>query len=224
MSTVKNAVWAASASAITALGLLAGPPLAQAEPDCTQFGYNGGIVIKEDSGWSVVIPFTGQAAGGTVTAVDARGQSKQGNVSGSVSGRNINVTATYNGGGSQRYVGDIGNDGIGRGITQNPVASANGIGWHTEFAFNCLAKPAPAVVPPREETKPVPDPVDAVPAPMATISGDVDVYDSPGGGGNVQGMANTGMQVSVLLCKPDNWCQISFGDETGWVWGDFLDR
>lgn len=221
MSTVKNAVWAASASAITALGLLAGPPLAQAEPDCTQFGYNGGIVIKEDSGWSVVIPFTGQAAGGTVTAVDARGQSKQGNVSGSVSGRNINVTATYNGGGSQRYVGDIGNDGIGRGITQNPVASANGIGWHTEFAFNCLAKPAPAVVPPREETKPVPDPVDAVPAPMATISGDVDVYDSPGGGGNVTGTLNEGQQVDLVACNADNWCEIK---GVGWVWGDFVDR
>lgn len=221
MSTVKNAVWAASASAITALGLLVCPSVAQAEPDCTQFGYNGGIVIHEDSGWKIVVPFNGQAAGGTATAVAPDGQSKQGSASGSISGRSFNVTVGYNNGQFQGYVGQIGNDGIGRGATQNNISGESGIGWSTEFPFNCTAKPAPVELPPEEVTPPVdPDPV-PVQVPLATVTGDVDVYDSPGGGGNVTGTLNEGDQVDLVGCNADNWCEVR---GVGWVWGDFIDQ
>jgi len=59
---------------------------------------------------------------------------------------------------------------------------------------------------------------------IATVTGDVDVYDAPGGDGNVIGVLNAGRQVSGV-CREDRWCQVG-GDAvpggTGWVWGDFL--
>lgn len=53
----------------------------------------------------------------------------------------------------------------------------------------------------------------------ATVTGDVDVYDAPGGAGKVIGMLRKGMQVPFGSCRQDRWCQVT---GVGWVWGDFL--
>jgi SH3-like domain-containing protein len=55
---------------------------------------------------------------------------------------------------------------------------------------------------------------------MATVNGDVDLYDVPGGVGTVIGMLEKDSTHTLLQCKSDNWCQV----EEGWVWGDFLDH
>lgn len=55
---------------------------------------------------------------------------------------------------------------------------------------------------------------------MATVNDDVDLYDAPGGSGTIIGMLEEGSTHSLLQCKSDNWCQL----DSGWVWGDFLDR
>jgi hypothetical protein len=71
------------------------------------------------------------------------------------------------------------------------------------------------------------------PAPAAgsnsrKVTGDVDVYDVPGGVGNVIGMLEGGEGQQVKLgsgCKDDNWCNVVWPagpGGTAWVWGDFL--
>lgn len=60
------------------------------------------------------------------------------------------------------------------------------------------------------------------------VTGDVDVYDVPGGVGSVIGMLEGGEGQKVQLgsgCKDDNWCNIVWPggpDGKAWVWGDFL--
>jgi hypothetical protein len=60
------------------------------------------------------------------------------------------------------------------------------------------------------------------------VTGDVDVYDVPGGVGSVIGMLEGGEGQTVQLgsgCKDDNWCNIVWPGGPGgkaWVWGDFL--
>jgi hypothetical protein len=60
------------------------------------------------------------------------------------------------------------------------------------------------------------------------VTGDVDVYDVPGGVGNIIGMLEGGNGQRVQLgsgCKGDNWCNIVWQAGPGgkaWVWGDFL--
>jgi hypothetical protein len=60
------------------------------------------------------------------------------------------------------------------------------------------------------------------------VTGDVDVYDVPGGVGKVIGMLDGGEGQTVQLgsgCKGDNWCNIVWSGGPGgkaWVWGDFL--
>ncbi|MBJ3786250.1 SH3 domain-containing protein [Devosia sediminis] len=64
-------------------------------------------------------------------------------------------------------------------------------------------------------------PAPAAPASnMAKVTGDVDLYDAPGGSGSVIGMLNAGSSVPLMQCRGDNWCQV----QGGWVWGDFLSR
>lgn len=72
----------------------------------------------------------------------------------------------------------------------------------------------------RQASQPAP-----APAPQlntAAVTGDVDVYDIPGGKGTVIGMLRKGRQVQLTgPCRSDNWCQVS---GQGWVWGDFLNQ
>lgn len=51
------------------------------------------------------------------------------------------------------------------------------------------------------------------------IADDVDVYDEPGGEGNVISMLRKGAFVEVLGCRDDQWCHTNYG----WVWEDFLE-
>lgn len=60
----------------------------------------------------------------------------------------------------------------------------------------------------------------AIAAGNAIVTGDVDVYDAPGGNGSVIGMLEKDQTISVSECRDDNWCSTS----AGWVWGDFLNR
>ena len=53
----------------------------------------------------------------------------------------------------------------------------------------------------------------------ATVKSDVDLYDSPGGTGNVIGMLTKGSQVPFGGCQNDGWCKVT-GE--GWVWGKYL--
>lgn len=60
------------------------------------------------------------------------------------------------------------------------------------------------------------------------VTGDVDVYDVPGGVGEVIGILRGGQGQTVEMgsgCRDDSWCNIVWADGpngTAWVWGDFL--
>ena len=56
---------------------------------------------------------------------------------------------------------------------------------------------------------------------MVKVNSDVDLYDQPGGSGNVIGMLSQGSKVPLAGCKKDGWCQVT---GQGWVWGEFLDH
>lgn len=48
--------------------------------------------------------------------------------------------------------------------------------------------------------------------PTATVTSDVDVYDEPGGGGNVIGILRMGEVVNVVkACPSDDWCALADG-------------
>jgi hypothetical protein len=47
---------------------------------------------------------------------------------------------------------------------------------------------------------------------LPTVTSDVDVYDMPGGGGNVIGILRQGKVVKVVTaCPSDNWCALADG-------------
>ncbi len=64
---------------------------------------------------------------------------------------------------------------------------------------------------------------------MAKVTGDVDMYDAPGGTGNKypgflddkDGTAT----VPLITCHDDNWCNvIAPSGQAVWVWGDFIEH
>jgi hypothetical protein len=55
-------------------------------------------------------------------------------------------------------------------------------------------------------------PAQAAGSPTATVTSDVDVYDVPGGGGNVIGILRQGEVVKVVTaCPSDDWCALADG-------------
>ncbi len=93
---------------------------------------------------------------------------------------------------------------------------------------------APAPVPPGAGTPPQP----GAPVPAShRVTGDVDLYDKPGGNGNIIGKLNSGDAVTLdgpcPMENPKNsgdatngWCQVTDTTKnlTGAVWGDYISK
>jgi hypothetical protein len=111
------------------------------------------------------------------------------------------------------------------------VATCSGLDNETAPAKGAGGvSPLPAAPPP---PPPPPPPVDDQPQQnTVAVNGDVDVYDVPGGAGNIIGTLDgpddgAGDRVPLFQCKTDNWCEVGFAagpKGRGWVWGDFLNR
>ncbi len=91
-----------------------------------------------------------------------------------------------------------------------------------------------ADIDPKDPKRPAP-PVSAAPAapPMeapnpfrGVVLDDVDVYDVPGGSGNITGILRKGSFVFPRTpCPAADWCELTTsppGQSVGWVWGEFL--
>jgi hypothetical protein len=72
------------------------------------------------------------------------------------------------------------------------------------------------IVSPQPPTNPPPPPT-----PTATVTSDVDLYDVPGGNGNIIGMLRQGQVIKVVkACPSEDWCDLT--DPKGSAWGSFL--
>lgn len=133
------------------------------------------------------------------------------------------------------FTGQIDPTGTATGTVVNEKNVTNG--WTAQGKFTCQATaPEPAPVDNRPtfcsatgETVPAGQPCPQKPTATeatSTITGDVELYDVPGGNGTYLGDVTGGRKVKVLQRQDDNWVQISGtgvpNHDTGWVWGDFV--
>jgi hypothetical protein len=125
------------------------------------------------------------------------------------------------------------------GTTYDKANPENAASWKSDRPANCVAAKRVKKLVPRAKVNinsgspkklgdplgPAESPSTATPPGMnkAIVTGDVDVYDTPGGEGMVIGMLSRGAEVSAA-CRDDQWCAVR-GDVPngkGWVWGEFL--
>jgi hypothetical protein len=149
------------AAAISAVGFLTvaarvqASPMLPLAPACDQFVFTGGFSLRQTNGFQVFFSSTGTVAGGQAVAVGDDNVTKlKGPVSGRIKGRNVDFLIRWDTGGSGRYVGTAGDDGVVHGST-------GGTGWDSTSRVECLT-PAPA--PPPSTTPPpvFPPPPDRV--------------------------------------------------------------
>jgi hypothetical protein len=236
----------AAATAITAVGFLTVPTPAQAgptlplAPPCNQYGFNGDFRIRQDNGWQVLFNSTGPGAGtGSVVAVnnDNVGKLTGGVGGGGINGRNVDFNVNWAGVGRGHYTGTVGDDGlVHRGVYVDQ-SSGQSVNWDSTIPLGCSTPTAPVVLTPGA-TDPPPHQVgpQAPIVPGATVTNDVDVYDVPGGNGQIIGILRSGRQVKFATanglpaapgqtCKPQDWCHVVIPElpgGSGWVWDEFL--
>lgn len=113
--------------------------------------------------------------------------------------------------------GTVADDGTARGGALDDRNAR--VDWVARDRLTCAdappPEPAPAPVP-----APAPAPAPEPAAPTATVTSDVDVYDAPGGGGNVIGILRQGEVVKVVKpCSSNDWCALADGR---FAWGEFF--
>ncbi|MCV7424780.1 SH3 domain-containing protein [Mycobacterium yunnanensis] len=199
------------------------PPLPLA-PTCTDYVYPSSFELMQDNGILVAINDNGDRFDGGGASYTVPGKPDVTGIStGRRTGRSIDISVNWSNGFSNHYTGQIGDDLVARGSTVNNLGTSNS--WYSLAKFTCVT-PAP---PPPPPPPPPPSSSSATPPPpagtSATATGDVDVYDAPGGGGNVTGTLRQGRSVQLVERRPDNWCHVtgaSVPGGDGWVWGDFI--
>jgi hypothetical protein len=200
-----------AAAALGAVGMVTGPALAQAlpaipapqAPACTQYGFSGNVEIDYGGG-GVTFSANGTTASGPATYTSDKGGESKGTISGGITGGRLIALSFQpdDGGAAVRFDGTVGDDGVGTGrMGVTP--------WRSLAPFTCLDAAAPAN-----------------PQGMAEVTGDVDMYDKPGGDGTkypgwLEG--GEGQTVQLITCQPDNWCNVVAPDgRSVWVWGEFI--
>jgi hypothetical protein len=212
-STTGRRILATWATGVTALGLLVAPAPVHAAPACGEYGFAGPVTI-EGNGAIIELNFSadGRSAGGPATGLGDKGNALKGTISGGVigNGPGINLTFTPEGvGGGMVFNGAIREDDL--------IATGTQTGgtWSTAGPLACLDEAEAA---PKDGT--------------AKVTGDVDMYDAPGGVGNkydgwLEG--GEGQRVPLITCNDENWCNViapNFGPDgkAVWVWGGFIER
>jgi hypothetical protein len=214
----------AAATVISAVGFLTVPAPAQADrmlplaPACASFEFtNARIDMWQDNGVLATVQGYGTQVGNTGQYnIPGQTEATYGNPTGGIMGRAVNMIVSWTkgpgAGGSTQYRGQIDDNGYVSGTSDNLKGDISN--WKTHEALKCVPPAAPAPPPP----PPPPPPATAL------VTSDVDVYDAPGGNGNVIGILRVRSQVHLVgSCKPEDWCHVSGpavppnGD--GWVWG-----
>jgi hypothetical protein len=203
-----------AAAAISAVGVLALPAPAQAAPmiplapACNQYGFNGSFGLAQTNNYQMWFNSTGTTAQGRALSLPVNGNQASrdsGDITGGVEGRNLNLSVRWDNGSNGIYSGTVGDDGIARGTGYDQTHPESRTSWESTKPLDCIVPAtAPADTPPP-------------PPQTATVTEDVDVYDAPGGEGNVIDMLRSGQTVQLKgSCSPGDWCEVV---GWGWVWG-----
>ena len=210
----------AAAMAVSATGLFSAtgpaqalPPIPLAPGDCQTWVFPGGTVqLTQATG--EVLSFT--ASGAVDDSVAhwkyPNGASDPGRATAGIAPDGHIEVIWYEKQGSEvqrsiEFDGDVGADGTARGVRPG---SDTDVTW-TSTPMKCDSAAPTSQANSRE------------------VTGDVDVYDVPGGVGTVIGMLEGGEGQRVQLgsgCKEDRWCNVVWPagpGGTAWVWGDFLE-
>jgi hypothetical protein len=235
-----------AALCVGAMGGLAAPPTAGGAPGCQEWKLQENVLsmtmsdgsratFEWDPGsqqpisgdlmsggtfWSDSY-ISGKAEGGTV-AFTVAWKEEAGDFDGNPSTSNI-----YTDG----FKGKVNPDGQVTGTRLD--SKNNSTTWLADQRFTCTKQAEdskPPLVPDnpvRDQKTPKEADVPQNPAEQtSTITGDVELYDVPGGEGTYLGDVTGGRKVKVLKRQDDNWVQISGtgvpNHDTGWVWGDFV--
>lgn len=214
----KLALSAAAAIALGAVGIATGPAPAGALPACVQFGFPGDVNLIQTNGWSVMFSSTGSTVNAPVTATAHSGGGKlTGTITGSIDGKNFDLLAAWTNGSRGRYTGTVQDDYHMSGDTVDETNTNSRAKFRSQFPISCLTT---------ADTPPPANPGAPSKTAFVTTPPDydvVDVYDTPGGTGNVIGTIgkDKGVQVNAD-CKPDDWCLIrgvAVPTGQGWMWG-----
>jgi hypothetical protein len=214
----------AAAVAISAAGMVTVPATVQAipmvplAPECAQYGFPGIVTIQHTNGWTANFNASGDHFNGASASASHTGGGKlSGTAEGSVSGRDVSLVLKWNNGAIGQYWGTVDNDRA-KGYTKDLAHPENEAGWSIQQPLHCLkAADAPAApAGPAAPPVPAPDPA-AAGFKTATVTGDVEIYDAPGGNGEVIGelQGGEGQQVQAK-CRDDQWCEVQ---GKGWVFG-----
>ncbi len=231
-------ILAGAATAIGAVGLLTVAVPAQAvpmfplAPACTDYRFSGVFILKQSNGATVNFTSNTQAATGPAFATGTGGTTdgdSDGAVSGGVQGRHLDFTISWYAGEDAKghYTGDVDDAGFAHGTTVDVTDPSSAATWDSTVPLACITPAAPPAPPQQNPPPAQQDPPPAQPAPtpskVATVKGDVDVYDVAGGNGNILGILRSGGQVQLVgSCKPNDWCNVtgpSVPTGKGWVWG-----
>jgi hypothetical protein len=226
--TTNRSVLAVSTALMVADAMLS-VPAAHASDLCTVNGPQLALVNASDHYYEVDIDADGFILGPSASAYHG-GTRRYGQVSGmGISGRVIDFTMEWLRNDQvppmgvphkpAHFTGRIGNDGYASGDVPGEGFDGFVLGpWVSTTRFQCTLTSRPL---PGHNSHGNPAPAAA----GATITGDVDIYKSPGGGGKPYDMVRSGTKVTVDTRQSDNWVKIS-GDGvpggSGWVWGDFV--
>jgi hypothetical protein len=231
LSTIgKTSQLFALAAAISPVGFLTIPAPAQAAPACASVEfYQGKFDMWQDDGILATVPGYGTSVANPADYnVPNQTAPTYGNATGGINGFQISIVVSWTkgpgAGGETQYLGQIADNGTSATGTAQLIGSANKVNWSTHGnALKCVPPAAPA--PPPAEP-PAQAPAQAPPAqpaaPTATVTSDVDLYDVPGGGGNIIGQLRKGQVVTLdttknSTCPPQDWCV--FSNPKGAAWG-----
>ncbi|AFU02541.1 SH3 domain-containing protein [Nocardia brasiliensis] len=200
----EKAVLGAAIGALSATALVVTAEPAGAVPVCGQYGFNTqATTIDQSNGWLVYFLNSGDIQqthqGRAITSMKNGANLKGGNISdATITGRDVRFTIQWDDTGFAHYSGRVDDDGFARGLGSGAAPSASA--WSSTRPFPCLSQQN-----------------------VATVTEDVDVYDAPGGAGDVLGVLRQGQQVTLVgNCNRNDWCQVTgpaVPGGTGWVWG-----
>jgi hypothetical protein len=144
----RSQLFAAAATAISAVGFLTVSPPAQAHPmlplapGCSQYGFPGNFSLRQSNGDVVRFNSTGPVARGPATATGGSNGPLHGSVSGGIQGNNVDFHIRWSANSVGHYMGYVGNDGFAQGDTNDEKGPASA-SWHSQVPLVCSTAAAP---------------------------------------------------------------------------------